>query len=84
MPRKIGAKRSDTRYGHMRDGRGNRLVAQGLAGGVNRWKIVRGSPMLQGQNLADYEQQINTFGLQAFLAESQHEGWRTGGMFDRA
>ena len=51
--------------------------------GATLWRITGGTPTWEGQNLADCEQQINTFGLQAFMAESQHEGRRQGGMFDR-
>ena len=52
-------------------------------GEPTRWRIVAGAPTWDGQILADCEYQINTFGLQAFLAESQHEGRRQGGMFRR-
>ena len=42
-----------------------------------------GTPSWEGQNLEDCERQINTFGLGAFKAESQHEGQTTGGLFQR-
>lgn len=51
--------------------------------GANRWKITGGTPTWKGQNLEDCERQINTFGLAAFRAESQHEGRREGGLFER-
>ena len=40
--------------------------------------ITGGTPTWKGQNLEDCERQINTFGLTAFRAESQHEGQREG------
>ena len=51
--------------------------------GATLWRIIAGAPTWEGQTLADCEQQINTFGLRAFMAESQHQGQRQGGMFDR-
>lgn len=51
--------------------------------GPTLWRLVGGVPTWEGQNLDDCEAQINTFGLRAFLAESQHEGHRAGGLFDR-
>ena len=51
--------------------------------GPARWRITGGTPTWKGQNLEDCERQINTFGLTAFRAESQHEGQREGGLFNR-
>ena len=51
--------------------------------GPTLWRIVAGEPTWEGQNLVDCEAQINTFGLRAFLSESQHEGHKVGGLFDR-
>ena len=51
--------------------------------GPTLWRIIAGEPTWEGQNLEDCEAQINTFGLRAFLSESQHEGHKIGGLFDR-
>ena len=51
--------------------------------GPTLWRVTGGTPTWAGQNLEDCERQINTFGLAAFKAESQHEGQTTGGLFQR-
>ena len=51
--------------------------------GPTLWRITGGTPTWKGQNLDDCERQINTFGLAAFRAESQHEAQNTGGLFQR-
>ena len=51
--------------------------------GPTLWRISGGTPTWEGQNLEDCERQINTFGLAAFKAESQHEGQKSGGLFQR-
>jgi phage terminase large subunit-like protein len=51
--------------------------------GSRRWKIVAGVPTWEGQNLAVCEQQINDFGLKAFLREAQHEVNDGDGIFFR-
>ena len=52
-------------------------------GGPTRWLVTGGIPTWEGQNLEDCERQINTFGLAAFKAESQHEKQKSGGLFQR-
>ena len=48
-------------------------------------RVAQGNPKLpHRQRPATWEGRNIAFGLQAFLAESQHAGQRTGGMFDRA
>jgi len=49
--------------------------------GSSQWKVTGGTPTWEGQNLATCEAQINERGLEAFLAESQHEVASTGGAF---
>ena len=51
--------------------------------GPTRWRITGGTPTWEGQNLEDCERQINTFGLAAFKAESQHEMQTAGGLYER-
>ena len=49
----------------------------------NEWRVIAGSPTWEGQNLAVIQDQINDWGISAFLAEAQHEVEAPpGGMFD--
>ena len=63
---------------------GLEVEAQEQADGRRRWKIIAGTPTWEGQNLAVCEQQINDFGLKAFLREAQHEVSDGDGIFFRA
>lgn len=52
--------------------------------GMPRYVITGGTPSWEGQNLETCEQQINSWGLTAFLREAQHEvDEHEGGMWDR-
>ena len=51
--------------------------------GPTRWRITGGTATWEGQDLEDCERQINTFGLAAFKAESQHEMQAAGGLYER-
>lgn len=49
----------------------------------NRYRVTGGLPTWEGQSLAVIQSQINTWGLEAFLRESQHEvELGTGTFFD--
>jgi hypothetical protein len=51
--------------------------------GADGYRIVGGTPTWAGQDLETVEEQINDWGLSAFLAEAQHEiEAPAGGMFD--
>lgn len=53
--------------------------------GTPRYVITGGTATWEGQNLQTCEQQINSWGLTAFLREAQHEVEdTTGGLWDRA
>lgn len=49
--------------------------------GPNRYRIVSGEATWEGQDLEVCEKQINEFGLEAFLRESQHEVEESDGFF---
>jgi predicted phage terminase large subunit-like protein len=50
-------------------------------GGLNRHVIVSGEPTWAGQPLSVCQEQINSWGLTAFLREAQHEVRDTGSYF---
>jgi hypothetical protein len=47
-----------------------------------RFFITAGRPTWEGQNLAICQEQINLWGISAFLQEAQHDVERTGGIWD--
>lgn len=49
--------------------------------GANLYRIVEGVPSWEGQHLRICEEQINEWGLKAFLREAQHEVHGAGGYF---
>jgi hypothetical protein len=49
---------------------------------MGKFIITGGAPVWEGQNLETAQDQINTWGLTAFLREAQHEVDTKGGMYD--
>lgn len=49
--------------------------------GHNRWVITGGEPTWLGQDLATCQRQMNAWGHEAFMRESQHEVKRASGRF---
>lgn len=49
------------------------LLTEPISGHINRHRIVAGTPTWEGQNLAVAQSQIDDWGLEAFLAEAQHQ-----------
>lgn len=45
------------------------------------WKVISGTPTWEGQNLEVVQQQINRWGMRAFLKEAQHEVRGASGYF---
>lgn len=61
--------------------KGLEVRREDLENGGRRWKIIAGTATWEGQNLAICEEQINRWGLRAFLQEAQHEVELVGGLF---